>query len=64
MAWGPFSAEAVLLDSKLRKLHKDGRVSDAIGAIKEALEKARVEGPGNISYAEFEAAADVTAQQG
>lgn len=64
MAWGPFSAEAVLLDSKLRKLHADGRISDALDAIEKALGKARATGPSNMSYAEFEAAADATTQQG
>lgn len=54
MAWGPFSAEAVTLDSKLRQLHKQGRISGAMEAIEKALERAHTEGPSNMSYEEFE----------
>lgn len=55
MAWTPFSAEAVRLDSQLRKLHREGRSSAALEAIKQALERAHREGPSNITYADFEA---------
>lgn len=55
MAWTPFSAEAVRLDSQLRKLHDEGRSSAALDAIKQALERAHREGPSNITYEEFEA---------
>ncbi|MEV9168643.1 hypothetical protein AB0133_26750 [Klebsiella pneumoniae] len=61
MPWTPFSAEAVLLDSKLRKLHKEGRISDAIVAIEQALETAHKQGPSNMPYEEFERAADARA---
>lgn len=54
MVWGPFSTEAVRLDSELRKLHKAGRISDALMLIESALDKAHREGPSNISYEEFE----------
>lgn len=53
MTWNPFSAEAVILDSMLRKLHREGRVTDAIGAIEKALEEAHRNGPSNISYEGF-----------
>jgi hypothetical protein len=56
MSWGPFSAEAVLLDATLRRLHREGRTSDAIIAIKSALDIAQRNGPSNMNYAEFEAA--------
>lgn len=55
MAWTSFSAEAVTLDSQLRKLHREGRVSDAVEAIQRALEKAHRDGPSNISSMQFEA---------
>lgn len=58
MPWTPFSAEAVLLDSKLRKLHRQGRTTDAIEAIEAALEAAHRQGPSNMSYEDFEHAAD------
>lgn len=64
MTWGPFSAEAVTLDGELQKLHKEGRVSDALNAIKAALDKAHRVGPSNISYAEFEAACEARASAG
>jgi hypothetical protein len=56
MGWGPFSAEAVVLDSKLRQLHRLGKVSDAIGAIEDALLKAADAGPSCMTYEEFEIA--------
>lgn len=56
MAWTPFSAEAVLLDSRLRQLHRDGKTSQALDAINDALERAHREGPSNISYEDFERA--------
>jgi hypothetical protein len=56
MSWGPFSAEAVTLDGALRRLHREGRTSDAIAAIKNALDIAHRTGPSNMTYAEFEAA--------
>lgn len=58
MAWTGFSAEAVDLDTTLRKLHREGRVSEAIGAIKAALARAYQDGPSNISYEEFERSHD------
>lgn len=60
MAWGPFSAEAVILDSKVRLLHKDGRVTDAIALIEDALRKAQTEGSCNMSFGDFEQAALIT----
>ncbi len=57
MTWGPFSAEAVLLDTKLRELHAGGRTSDAIGAIKTALSQAHAAGPSNMTYEAFQFAA-------
>jgi len=55
MAWGLFSAEAVKLDVMLRRLHKEGRTSDALGAIVAALEKAHRDGPSGTTYEDFEA---------
>lgn len=55
MSWGPFSAEAVALDTELRRLHRLGRVSEALGLISDALAKAHAEGPSNLTYAQFEA---------
>lgn len=55
MAWTPFSAEAVKLDVEIRRLHKSGKISDALDLIKAALDKAHREGPSNISYEDFEA---------
>lgn len=55
MAWGPFSAEAVRLDSKLRRLHKEGRITDAVQEIEKALRSAHAYGPSNESYESFEA---------
>lgn len=55
MAWTPFSAEAVRLDTQLRKLHKEGRLSEAVETIKQALERAHRDGPSNTTYEEFEA---------
>jgi hypothetical protein len=57
VTWTPFSAEAIVLDSQCRRLHAEGRITDAIAAIEEALERAHRDGPSNISHDEFEAAA-------
>jgi len=54
MAWGPFSAEAVELDGVLRSLHAAGRTSEAVDAIKAALDKAHRAGPSNTTYGAFE----------
>jgi hypothetical protein len=54
MTWSPFSAEAVKLDTVIRRLHKDGRITDAIAAIEKALERARLDGPSNTTYEQFE----------
>lgn len=58
MTWTAFSTEAVILDSQVRKLHKDGRSTDAILAIEQALERAHRHGPSNISYEGFVEQAD------
>ena len=55
MAWTPFSAEAIQLDTTLRRLHREGRISDALDAINTALEKAHRDGPSNMTYEESEA---------
>jgi len=55
MTWGPFSAEAVRLDSMLRKAHKEGRTSAAIEMIEYALKTAHLRGPSNMSAEDFEA---------
>lgn len=55
MAWTRFSGEAVKLHSQLHRLNQAGRISDAIDAIKVALEKAYRDGPSNESYQDFEA---------
>lgn len=55
MAWTPFSAEAIKLEAKIHKLGKQGRTSDVIAAIVEALEKAHQNGPSNMSHEAFEA---------
>lgn len=55
MAWTPFSAEAIKLEAKITSLKKQGRTSDVITAIVEALEKAHQTGPSNISPEDFEA---------
>jgi hypothetical protein len=55
MAWTSFSAEAIELHAQVRKLERQGRISDMIDVIKAALEKAHREGPSNESYADFEA---------
>lgn len=52
MAWTPFSYEAVQLHALLGRLDKQGRTSDALEAINQALEKAHREGPSNITYEE------------
>ncbi len=57
MTWTAFSGEAVILDSKIRKLHREGRVTDAILAIEQALETAHRNGPSGMSYEDFEAKA-------
>lgn len=62
MAWTPFSAEAVELDSLLRRLHREGRTSDAVAAIVQALEKAHRTGPSNLSYEQAEALWESRAQ--
>lgn len=54
MAWTPFSAEAVRLDTQVRKLHREGRTSDALELIDAALERAHREGPSNTTYEQFE----------
>lgn len=56
MAWTPFSAEAVMLHGEIGRLDKQGRISDALELIVQALEKAHREGPSNISYEDFERA--------
>lgn len=63
MAWTPFSAEAVDLDTQLRRLHREGRVSEATQAIVAALERAHRHGPTGETYEQFEArvSADVSA---
>jgi hypothetical protein len=60
VSWIRFSAEAVLLDAQLRGLHREGRFSDAIGAIIHALENAHLAGPSNLSYAEFQTACEAS----
>ena len=55
MAWTPFSAEAIDLDCRLRQLHKAGKTTVALEAIKTALAKAHKYGPDNVSYEQFEA---------
>lgn len=55
MAWTPFSAEAVELDTLLRQLHKSGRTTEALNAVVKALVKAHEKGPDNVSYEQFEA---------
>lgn len=60
MAWGPFSAEAVRLDSHLRQLHRQGRTSEALDAIVAALDKANRDGPSNQTYDHF--AAEIEAE--
>lgn len=64
MAWTPFSAEAVELDTKIRRLHKEGRTSDAINLIKTALEKAHRDGPSNKTYEQFDATIDAALNEG
>lgn len=63
MAWTPFSAEAIELHILLRKLDKDGRVSEALEAIDAALEKAHREGPSGVTYEEFEARSEPEASR-
>lgn len=53
MAWTPFSAEAIMLETELRRLGPS-RISDRIEVIKQALEKAHRHGPSDMSYGEFE----------
>jgi hypothetical protein len=64
MAWTPFSAEAIRLDSQLRKLHAQGRISDALNVIVAALDKAHRGGPSNTSYEAFEAEVEKEASHG
>lgn len=54
--WSPYSAEAVRLHSEVMRLSKSGRITDAVDAIKRALEKAHRDGPSNTTYEEFERA--------
>jgi hypothetical protein len=54
MAWTPFSAEAVNLDTELRKLHREGRTSEAVELIVDALVRAHRDGPSKISYEQFD----------
>lgn len=54
MAWGKFSAEAVLLHSQILRLSKAGEMSRAIDVIAAALAKAHDVGPSNMSYEEFD----------
>jgi len=54
MAWTPFSSEAVELDTAIRKLHREGRISESLDLICKALEKAQCDGPSNETYEEFE----------
>lgn len=63
MSWGPFSAEAIALDSELRKLRGDPNTNKAIQRIEAALEHAHLHGPSNMTYAEFEAACDKETSQ-
>jgi hypothetical protein len=59
MSWGPFSAEAVLLDSKIRELHKGRDATAAIEAIGQAMERAHRDGPSNMTWEEFDQAASL-----
>jgi len=54
MTWTPFSAEAVKLHAELIRLNGLGRTSDAINLIVDALERARREGPMDVSFEDFE----------
>lgn len=54
MAWGPYSAEAIDLHGQIGRLNRQGRITDAIALIEQALAKAEREGPSNISYEQFE----------
>jgi hypothetical protein len=53
MAWTPFSVEAIDLHIAVGKLDKQGRVSDALQLIGEALERAHRDGPSSMTYDEF-----------
>lgn len=55
MAWTSFSAEAVQLDTELRKLYQERQVGAALELIREALEKAHRYGPSDIACEEFDA---------
>lgn len=64
MAWCEFSAEAIELDSKIRRLHAQGRTSAAVDAIKDALKRAALDGPSNTTYEEFEIRLNHKAKEG
>jgi hypothetical protein len=56
--WRGQSAETIHLDCEIRKLHKQGRTSEALRVIEAALEKAHRDGPSDMTYEEFEASLD------
>lgn len=61
MAWTAFSAEAIDLKLKVLKLEQQGRLSEAVAVIEQALEKAHREGPSGETYEQFEARASAAA---